>query len=68
MDATHFTQRFDFLESKLDLLSKEQEDFFQKALLKLSLPTKSLLTKSEAAEFLGLNEKYLDQLTHCKFQ
>ncbi|WP_185290423.1 helix-turn-helix domain-containing protein [Chryseobacterium lactis] len=65
-DTTKITQRFDFLESKLDLLFKEQEEFSKKMLLKLSLNTKRLFTKPEAAEFLGLNEKYLDQLTHQK--
>ncbi len=66
MDTSRINQRFDTIESKFDLLSVEQDNFFQKALLKLSLSTKRLLTKPEAAEFLGLQEKYLDQLTHKK--
>ncbi len=66
MDALKINQRFDFLESKFDLLFKEQEEFSRRVLLKLSLTTKQLFTKPEAADFLGLNEKYIDQLTHQK--
>ncbi len=66
MNALSINQRFDFLESKFDLLFKEQEEFSRRVLLKLSLTTKQLFTKPEAADFLGLNEKYVDQLTHQK--
>lgn len=66
MDAIKITQRFDLLDSNFDLLFKKQEEFSRSMLLKLSLSTKRLLTKPEAAEFLGLKEKYLDQLTHQK--
>lgn len=66
MDTVKLSQRFDFLESKLDLLFKDQEEFSKKILLKISLGTKRLYTKPEAAEFLGLAEDYLDQLTHKK--
>lgn len=66
MDELKINQRFDFLESKFDLLFKEQEEFSRRVLLKLSLTTKQIFTKPEAADFLGLNEKYIDQLTHQK--
>lgn len=66
MDTIKFNQRFDTIESKFEMFIKDQEEFSKKILLKLSLANKKLYTKPEAAEFLGLNEKYLDQLTHQK--
>lgn len=64
MDAISIKQRFDSIESKLDLFLKEQEEFSRKTLLKLSFGSKEIFTQHEAAEFLGLSPKYLDQLTH----
>jgi hypothetical protein len=63
MDITSISRRFDLLESKIDLLSKKQEEFNRKALIKLSLSSKNIYTKPEAADFLGVSEAYIDQLT-----
>lgn len=52
------------LSLKIDFLTQAQEEFYQKHFLKLSTASKSILTQSEAADYIGLTSSYLNQLTH----
>jgi len=66
MDISNFTTKIDRLESIILDLVKKQDDFINKALVKLSLNSKEIYSAIEAAEFLSIDPKYLYQLTHQK--
>ncbi|MEZ0451038.1 helix-turn-helix domain-containing protein [Sphingobacterium thalpophilum] len=52
------------LDQKMDLVLQSQETIFQKHLLKLAGTYKTILTQEEAADYLGYQPSYLNQLTH----
>ncbi|WP_177763078.1 helix-turn-helix domain-containing protein [Flavobacterium sp. I3-2] len=64
MDNKIFISKLDRLESIVQELSKKQDAFIEKALMKLSLNSKDIYSSEEAAEFLSIEVKYIYQLTH----
>jgi len=64
MDTNNFISKLDQLELIIKELSKKQDAFIEKALIKLSLNSKEIYSSEEAAEFLSIDVKYIYQLTH----
>lgn len=57
-------EKIDFLEQQVSFLTKMNIEFFDKALLLLSLSVKTIYSKEEAACFLNLDPDYLYQLKY----
>ena len=66
MDLKLLNQKIDSLESLILLMNRKQDEFIEKALLKLSLTSKELYSLEECSEFLNISPKYVYQLVHAK--
>ena len=63
MDAKNQHQ-LDRLIRRMDLFMDAQETLFQRQVSKLASVHKTVLTQEEAADYLGYQPSYLNQLTH----
>jgi len=66
MKATIFNAKIERLEEIVQEMVKKQDEFFNKALIKLSMSSKEFYSVEDAAEFLSLEPKYIHQLTFYK--
>ncbi|MCA4809588.1 MULTISPECIES: helix-turn-helix domain-containing protein [Empedobacter] len=64
MNVEQLTSKINSLELTILMMLEKQNEFYDQALMKLSINNKEYYSRDEAAEFLNLEPDYIYQLVH----